>query len=56
LFAITTGAPNVTRRQLLTAQKSGAQRWRVETTGGAMTMLPFTDIGDEEYSTYLRLT
>ena len=56
LFAITNTAPEVTRKQLLAAKRNGAQRWQVETAGGPMTMLPFTEIGDEGYSTYLRVT
>jgi hypothetical protein len=55
LFAITNAAPTVTRRQLLVAQKSGAQTWQVETASGPMKMLPFTAIGDEQYSTYLQV-
>jgi hypothetical protein len=55
LFATTDGEPKVTRAQLLAAKKTGAQSWQVETAGGAMKMLPFTEIGDEAYSTYLRV-
>ena len=55
LFAITNEAPTVTRRQLLAAQKIGTQTWQVETTSGLLKMLPFTAIGDEQYSTYLRV-
>ena len=56
LFAITDTAPVVTRRQLLSAKRAGSQRWQVETASGPMTMLPFTEIGKEEYSTYLRVS
>ena len=55
LFAITNKAPQVTRKQLLAAKRVGAQRWQVETAGSPMTMLPFTAIGDEGYSTYLQV-
>ena len=55
LFAVTDSAAVVTRKQLLAARKTGAQRWQVETVGVPMTMLPFTEIGDEGYSTYLRV-
>ena len=55
LFAITESAPTVTRRQLLAAQKTGTQTWQVETAAGVLKMLPFTAIGDEEYSTYLQV-
>ncbi len=55
LFAVTDTAPRVTRKQLLAAKQEGA-KWQVETTDGSMTMLPFTAIADEQYSTYLRVT
>jgi uncharacterized protein len=56
LFAITNAPPVVTRNQLLAAKRTSAQRWQVETSRGPMTMLPFIAIGDEEYSTYLRVS
>jgi hypothetical protein len=56
LFAVTNSQPAVTRAQLLAAKKTGAQVWQAETADGAMKMLPFTGIGEEEYSTYLRVT
>ncbi len=55
LFAITKTAPRVTQKQLLAAKQDG-ERWRVETADGPMTMLPFTAIADEQYSTYLRVS
>ncbi len=55
LFAITDGEPNVTREQLLAVKKTGAQSWQVETAGGAVKMLPFVGLGDEQYSTYVRV-
>jgi len=54
LFAITESQPTVNRTQLLAAKKTAAQSWQVETAGGPMKMLPFTEIGDELYSTYVR--
>ncbi|HYA23249.1 MAG TPA: beta-L-arabinofuranosidase domain-containing protein [Terriglobales bacterium] len=56
LFAITDSQPAVTRAQLLAAKKTGAQSCQVETAGGAVRMLPFTAIGKEGYTTYLRVT
>ena len=53
LFAITDSPPGVTARQLLAAQKNGKQSWQVETATRAVTMLPFTAIEDQQYSTYL---
>jgi DUF1680 family protein len=55
LFAL--GDPaTVTRAQLLAAKRIGAQGWQIETASGAMKMLPFTAIQDQEYTTYLRVT
>jgi uncharacterized protein len=56
LFAVNDSDPKVTRVQLLAAKKTGAQSWQVETAGGAVKMLPFTAIEDQEYTTYLRAT
>jgi len=56
LFAIGESQPSVTRAQLLAAKRTGAQSWQVETAGGAMKMLSWTAIGEEQYSTYLQVT
>jgi len=56
LFAITDDPPVVTARELLAAKKSGKQSWQVSLAGGPMTMLPFTAIEDQQYSTYLIVT
>lgn len=53
LFAITKATPNVISRQLLAAKKTEEQKWQVETANGPMSMLPFTGITNEQYSTYL---
>jgi DUF1680 family protein len=53
LFAITDVPPEVTARQLLAAKRMGKQSWQVETAAGALNVLPFTAIADQQYSTYL---
>jgi len=55
LFAITDAQPSITRAQLLTAKKTGAQSWQVETKNGVMKMLPWTEIKDQEYTTYVKV-
>lgn len=55
LFGITESQSAVTRGQLLAVKKSAARNWQVETAGGVVKMLPWTEIGEESYSTYLRL-
>jgi hypothetical protein len=56
LFGVTDGDPKVTRAQLLAAKKNGGQSWQVETAGGTVTMLPFTETAEEQYSTYWQVT
>ena len=56
LFPVTDSQPAMTRAQLLAAKRIGAQSWQVETSSGAVKMLPFTAIGDEQYSTYMKVT
>jgi DUF1680 family protein len=56
LFPIADGKYGVTRAQLLSAVKSGAQEWRAASRGGSIRLLPFTSIGDEKYSTYFKTT
>jgi uncharacterized protein len=56
LFAVTDDEPTVSRAQLLAVRKTGPQSWEVATKNGPFKMLPFTAIGDEQYSTYLRVT
>ena len=45
--------PPVTADQLLSARKTGPQRWQVPVERGELTMLPFTAITNQQYSTYL---
>jgi DUF1680 family protein len=56
LFAITEGQPSPTRADLLAAKRMDRRSWQVNTAGGLLRMLPFTDIREERYSTYLRVT
>jgi uncharacterized protein len=55
LFAMTEGEPTVTSARLLAAKKTGPQAWEVATQTGVLKMLPFIAIGEEQYSTYLRV-
>ncbi|HTQ50296.1 MAG TPA: beta-L-arabinofuranosidase domain-containing protein [Candidatus Acidoferrales bacterium] len=56
LFAVTDTQPSLTRADLLAAKRVDRRTWQVKTTGTALKLLPFTDIGEEQYSTYLRVT
>lgn len=55
LFPVTSAPPPITRRQLLAAKHATANSWQVETSTGALTLLPFTEISDQPYTTYLRV-
>jgi len=55
LFAITDTPPVVRAQQLLAARKSGLESWQVDTGGGALSLLPFTGIADQQYATYLNV-
>lgn len=48
--------PRVTRERLLSARRLSERQWEVQTSGGAMSLEPFTSIGDRPYSIYLRLS
>lgn len=56
LFAIADKPPAITRQQLLSAIRVGQQtRWRASTSSGPLLLCPFSAIGDEHYSTYLKM-
>ena len=56
LFAITDAQPVLTRADLLAARRMDQRSWQVRTASAPIKMLPFTDIGKEQYSTYVRVT
>jgi DUF1680 family protein len=56
LFPITKSQPTITRQQLLNAKNAGAEKWSVDTVEGPLTLIPFTSIADEQYSTYLKVS
>ena len=56
LFALANSNPTVTRSQLLAAKKMGGKSWQVESPRGSIEMLPFTEICDQQYTTYLRVS
>jgi hypothetical protein len=56
MAAVRKSGEKVTRQQLLAVKDAGAGKWQVATASGPMTMLPFTAIEDEQYSTYLQVS
>ena len=41
---------------LLAAKRTAQQTWEIQTGSGAVKMVPFTAIAEEQYSTYLSVT
>ena len=56
LFAVTDNQPALKQKDLLAAKRMDKRSWQVGTANASIKMLPFTDIGEEQYSTYLRVT
>ena len=56
LFPITSASPALTRKQLLSATRTDSRSWRVDTGGQSMTLLPFTEISDQAYTAYVRVS
>jgi DUF1680 family protein len=57
LFAITDSQPVITRNDLLAARKIDRRTWQVTPASGPpFNLIPFTDIAEQQYSTYLRVT
>ncbi len=54
LFAISDAQPSVTMQQLLAAKRSDREKWEAATAAEPLTLMPFTAITDQQYSTYLR--
>jgi DUF1680 family protein len=56
LFAVTESAPAVTRQQLLAARQLSPTEWTIDTANGPVSLMPFTELGDRGYTTYLKTT
>lgn len=56
LFAVGDTQPALTRADLLAINRVDQRSWQVRTAGAPIKMLPFTDIEDEQYTTYVRVT
>ena len=57
LFPIGEKPPSLTRDQLLTAARlAQVAAWQVDTESGPLKLLPFTQIQDEPYNTYVTIT
>ena len=56
LFAITATRPALTGAELLGASRVDERTWQIKTASGPIKMLPFTEIEEEQYSTYQLVT
>jgi DUF1680 family protein len=55
LFAIGATPASLTKSELLSAKKTGPQKWQAKTATENIDLLPFTAITDESYTTYLKI-
>ncbi len=55
LFPLGSAHPAVTREQALAARRVSASEWAVDSSTTTLRLVPFTEIGDLPYSTYLKL-
>ncbi len=57
LFALTETNPSITAAQLLGAKPlPGQSAWQASTAGGPIRLVPFTEINEERYATYLTVS
>jgi DUF1680 family protein len=56
LFAKTEAQPVLTREQLLGAQRSAGSEWVIDTEQATLSLVPFTEVGEAAYTTYLKLS
>jgi hypothetical protein len=56
LFAKTEDQPALTREQVLAARRSAVAEWGIDTGEAPLRLVPFTEVGDAAYTTYLNLS
>jgi DUF1680 family protein len=56
LFPLTHTPPRITKEQLLSAKRATGTKWQLTTNAGTLNFLPFTEISDEDYCTYMHVT
>jgi DUF1680 family protein len=47
--------PKMTREQLLTARRVGERQWESNSANGPVMLRPFIALGDQPYTTYVKL-
>lgn len=56
LFAKTDEQPTLTRKQVLEARRSSGSEWVIATNQEPLRLVPFTELGEAAYTTYLKLS
>ena len=56
LFAKTDEQPPLPRKHVLEARRSAGAAWEIDTDQETLQLLPFTELGDDPYTTYLKLS
>lgn len=56
LFALTDAQPAITQRQALAARRTSSTEWTIDTATGPLKLVPFPNVEDATYTTYLTLT
>jgi DUF1680 family protein len=57
LFATSEATPGITQQQLLAARALPTQKaWQTQSSASPITLLPFTELNDQRYTTYLKVT
>jgi uncharacterized protein len=56
LFALAAGPVKVTTAQVSAARQTGGGEWVIDSAKGPLRMVPFTSIGENTYSTYIRVS
>ena len=56
LFAKTEAQPALSREQVLGARRSAGAEWVIDTGQEPLRLVPFTEVGDAMYTTYLKLS
>lgn len=56
LFSLTEKRATLPRADWLGARRIDKRSWEVKAASGAHKLVPFTDVGDEQYSTYVEVT
>jgi uncharacterized protein len=56
LFAVTDTPPSLSGADLQSARRTGLRTWQAGSSAAPLKLVPFTEIDEEQYSTYLNVT